>query len=211
MQTIFITGTDTECGKTYVTLKLLEFFKQKGKRVLAIKPVACGGILKNNIILNEDEELLKKAQNIDIDLSCYKYLMPVSPNIAAELENANISLDVIVKFCEKFSSLVDVLLVEGAGGLLVPLNHEQTWLDFIKKNDMQTILVIGMRLGCLNHGLLTEALLRQNKINTVGWIANCIDKNMLELSRNISTLQANLSIPFIGTVKYNGECAFNLK
>lgn len=209
MRKIFITGTDTNCGKTYTTIKLLEFFKQQGKRVLAIKPVATGGILQHQQLINEDEKLLQDAQKLTIDLTYKKYPTPVSPHIAAKLQNQNIELEDLLEFCENFQPMTDILLIEGAGGLLVPLNDSETWLDFLKLANAECIFVIALRLGCLNHGLLTDYVLKTNRIKTLGWIANCMDKNVLHLDENISTLQNKLYSSFIGKIHYNSTFKFD--
>ena len=96
----------------------------------------------------------------------------------------------------------DYLLIEGAGGLMVPLNAEETWVDFIRVSQIPVLLVVGMRLGCLNHALLSDAVLQQQALPYVGWIANCLDNNMMALSENIMTLQEKMSKPCLGTVSY---------
>jgi dethiobiotin synthetase len=112
----------------------------------------------------------------------------------------------IAHFClQKSFSNHDYLLIEGAGGLLVPLNEKETWLDFLTTMQIPAILVVGMRLGCLNHALVTDTVLKSNQIPYLGWIANCLDQNMLFLAENIATLSKKMSVPLLATVDYEGQ------
>ena len=117
-----------------------------------------------------------------------------------------LSTQAITSFCfdDAFAGL-DYLLIEGAGGLMVPLNDSETWLDFLLSSRIPVILVIGMRLGCLNHALLTELALNAHRIGCVGWIANCVDENMLALSGNIKTLSEKMRLPLLATIPYGGK------
>ena len=112
----------------------------------------------------------------------------------------------IVNFCNQASdSALDCLLVEGAGGLMSPLNDTETWLDVLSDANIPVILVVGMTLGCLNHALLTVLALKSREIKCVGWIANCLDQEMLALSENINTLSVKLSPPLLATLAYGGQ------
>ncbi|STX51376.1 dethiobiotin synthetase [Legionella busanensis] len=204
MKHFFITGTDTDCGKTYVVCRLLAYYNQNFK-AQALKPVASGCEKVNGHLISQDVERLQ-AYNNDSSLCINRWLFepPVSPHLAALMANNEFDINEVAQFCQqKEYSHFDYLLIEGAGGLLVPLNTHQTWLDFLKLTGIPVILVVGMRLGCINHALLTDAVLKMNEIPSFGWIANCLDKEMLLLEENISTLKAKMHMPFIGRVPYN--------
>lgn len=203
----FITGTDTDCGKTYATCQLINFFKEKNKKILAIKPVASGCIEQGDQLISEDVDRLNQ-QNGDVQLQIcpWRFKRPISPHLAAEEVGQCLSAQAIADFCDdKAFADFEYLLIEGAGGLMVPLNRDETWLDFLAYSQMPVILVVGMRLGCLNHALLTEFCLRAHNIPCVGWIANCIDKNMLALQENIKTLAEKMRLPLLATIPFEGK------
>ncbi len=205
MKRYFIVGTDTNCGKTYVTCQLLDALKDK--KVMAIKPVATGCYQEKGQLVGEDEVLLKNhSGDQKRDIGLMRYQMPVSPHIAAKAEGESISLQTIADFCnqESFKQL-DYLLIEGAGGLMAPLNEAETWLHFLRFSKIPVILVVGLRLGCLNHALLTAEVLKTHDIPCVGWVANCIDKEMLALSENIETLKKMLWFPCLATIPFGGS------
>lgn len=204
MKRYFVTGTDTDCGKTYVTCQLLKYFQSKQYQAQAIKPVASGCSVIDGDVINEDVRLLQ-AHNSDASLiiNRWRYKLPVSPNFAAKDASETITLKEMTAFCEhrEFNAF-DPLLIEGAGGLMVPFNARETWVDFLKCTQIPVILVVGMRLGCINHASLTVEVLQAKGIVCTGWIANCIDPNKLFLNENIAFLQENLSIPLIGVVPF---------
>ncbi|WP_131781634.1 dethiobiotin synthase [Legionella gresilensis] len=204
MKRIFITGTDTDCGKTYVVCKLLNFYNQKFK-AQALKPVASGCERINGHLISQDVMRLQAYNNEpSLCINRWLYEPPISPHLAALFANNEFDINEIDQFSqqEEFNNF-DYLLIEGAGGLLVPINNYETWLDFLKLTAIPVILVVGMRLGCLNHALLTDAVLKANQIFCLGWIANCLDKEMLFLEENINTLKSKMHMPFIGRVPYN--------
>jgi dethiobiotin synthetase len=207
MKQYFITGTNTDCGKTYVTCKLTAWFNQQGKKTQAIKPVSSGCFSRLGSLISEDAEQLG-LNNFDpeLEINPWRFAAPVSPHIAAQYAGQQVSVQDIASFCNNKSfSHLDQLLIEGAGGLLVPLNEKETWLDFLLLTKIPVILVVGMRLGCINHALLTDAVLKANNIISLGWIANCLDESMLALEENIETLVSKLSLPFIGKVGYRED------
>ncbi|WED44297.1 dethiobiotin synthase [Legionella cardiaca] len=207
MKSFFITGTDTNCGKTYVTCQLLDYLKQSKKRSLAIKPIASGCIEDNGQLINEDISSLEKHNsNSRYPINGWKFPSPISPHLAAKEVNAYVSAKEIAAFCqnEQYKTL-EYLLIEGAGGLLVPLNDEETWLDFLKLLNTPIILIVGMKLGCINHALLTASVLQHHKLHCIGWIANCVDREMLALSDNIATLSQKMPMPLLATVPFEGK------
>jgi dethiobiotin synthetase len=211
MTAIFITGTDTDCGKTYVTCQLLNYFKKEQFNPLALKPVASGCYESQGEWLSEDVLNLQKFNSVaSYSINNWKFLPPVSPHIAAKSKGIRLSAAELLKFCaqEHFSQFAP-LFVEGAGGLMVPLNEQETWIDFLALSQIPVLVVVGMKLGCINHALLTDTVIKEKKIASLGWIANCLDKNMLALEENISTLSAMMQIPLLAVLEHQGEFSKN--
>lgn len=206
MQIIFITGTDTDCGKTYATCQLLKHFQKQGKKAYALKPVASGCLVINNELISADVEQLKVYNSaLNLPINHWKFEAPVSPHLAAKASNHLISAEELWAFCNKQPIHdLDYLLIEGAGGLMVPLNDTETWIDFLKLAKIPVILIVGMRLGCINHALLTDQVLASLSNQSLGWIANCIDPDMLMLEDNIDTLINRMKMPYLGRIEYDG-------
>lgn len=199
MRKIFITGTDTNIGKTFISVKLLEKFNRQGLKTIGIKPVATGSIDG----YNQDALLLQQYSSIKVDyklINPFSFAPAVSPNIA--------SLDLNVEkiwhlLQETLNISADVHLIEGIGGWFTPLNLEETMADLVKKiEDIEVILVVGMRLGCLNHALLTYNAIKNVKLSIAGWIANVIDPEMERLNENIATLKKYITEPCLEIYKY---------
>lgn len=187
-------GTDTDCGKTYVTCQLLKQLEN----TIAIKPIESGGTM--------DTDALKKHQpHYHEPLARYTFAPPIAPHIAAAQANTSITFDTLDAFCNNPSlDAYETLLIETTGGLMCPLNATQTWLDYIQYTKAPVIFVVGMRLGCLNHALLTAQALQSHNIPCAGWIANCADPNMAVLEENIQTLQTKLPYRHLATIPFNG-------
>ncbi|KTC98189.1 dethiobiotin synthase [Legionella erythra] len=206
MKVFFITGTNTDCGKTYATCQLLDAYRQQGLKVLALKPLATGCPQENGRLYSEDARLLKQHGGHDDDNCQWLFEPPVSPHIAAARAGTEIDAQAIWDYCmTKASGQPDVLLIEGAGGLMVPVNARQTWVDFLVLSQIPVILVVGMRLGCINHALLTASVLKAHSIPCAGWIANCIDETMLCLDENLKTLREKMPMPYWGHIPFNGQ------
>lgn len=203
MRRYFITGTDTDCGKTYVTACLVDYFLNTA----ALKPIASGCMEIDNQLISNDAQLLQKNSKFSLDLiNPWRFKSPVSPHIAAEHEGVCLSITEIADYCLNVHlEGIEQLFIEGAGGLMVPLNSNETWIDWLKMTQIPVIFVVGMKLGCINHALLTEAALKAHKIECIGWIANCIDPNMLALSENIKTLIHKLASPLLATVAFGSD------
>lgn len=204
MKSYFILGTDTDCGKTYVTSQLLRFFNEKNQKSLAIKPVASGCIVRNNELVSEDAIYLSKYQHDQgLQINPWRFQLPISPHLAAKAEGQHLAIDALVNYCRSPNwNTWDYLFIEGAGGLMVPLNEHETWIDFLIQSQIPIILVVGMRLGCINHALLTALAIKAHGLVCKGWIANCIDKDMLMLPENINTLTNKLECPLLTTIPY---------
>lgn len=207
----FITGTDTDIGKTFVAVGLLNWLHEQGFSTLGYKPVACGGIQTAHGIRNEDALLLQKTASIKLPYESVNPIMlapPLAPHIAAEQSNVELTVAKLMQSYEAMSEhAADYMLIEGAGGWLVPLNHSETMADFVSAAQLSCIMVVGMRLGCLNHALLTYRAIKAQGVNMVGWIANCIDPVMPEREANIDFLVEQFSAPLLGAVPYGGYAA----
>ena len=201
--TYFITGTDTGIGKTFITCGLLSFLKSKNLKVVGLKPISAGVQIFNKQKLNEDVFLLKKYSNIELDykdINYYSFDKPVSPHIVAGLENCSIDFDLIKDNIKKIQTKADIVLIEGAGGYEVPVDVGNRISDLITFIDVPVILVVGVRLGCLNHTLLTYEAIKSKHNKIFGWIANIIEEDMLCVDENINFLKENISEPCLGVV-----------
>lgn len=197
MQRYFVIGTDTDCGKTYVTRQLINQTPDSA----GIKPLASGCLKHDDQLISEDAVILQKGSELTLDqINPWRFALPVSPHIAAEKEGKYVSAQELSDYCLEFTAPgIKTLFIEGAGGLLVPINPEETWIDFLRLSKIPVILVVGMKLGCINHALLTAEVLALNAIECAGWIANCLDPEMLCLEDNIRTLSKKLSMPLLST------------
>ena len=198
----FIAGTDTGIGKTRVSCALLHAFAASGKKVVGMKPVAAG--CENGQWM--DVELLVAASNVTAtreQINPYALMLPLSPHIAAVQESIQIDLTVIRQAHIELNNHAEVVIVEGVGGFLVPLNDREDGADLAKILDLPVILVVGMRLGCLNHALLTVKAIQAEGLNLSGWVANCIDPKMAALEENIQSLKQRLDCPLLGVLPFD--------
>lgn len=203
MKRYFITGTDTDCGKTYVTACLT----RSVPHAVALKPIASGCMEIENQLVSSDAQYLQQGSSISLDrINPWRYKLPVSPHIAAQNEGQSLSIREVADYCLNFQlEGKEHVFIEGAGGLMVPLNDQETWIDFLHYSKIPVILVVGMRLGCINHALLTTTVLASKNIDCLGWIANCLDPQMQALSANITTLTQMIDAPLLATVPFEGE------
>ena len=200
----FVTGTDTSVGKTTVSCALLRAFAIQGYRVAGMKPIAAG---RENGQW-QDVELLLAASNINVtrkQINPYAFEAPISPHLAAQQEDVTIDLSLINDCYRQLSIQADIVIVEGAGGFLVPLNDFQTGEDLAKILSLPVILVVGIRLGCLNHTLLTARAISAARLSLVGWIANCIQSPMIAVTENIATLEQRLQAPLLGILHFGEQ------
>ena len=203
----FITGTDTNVGKTWATLALMHAIKQQGKTVVGMKPVASGCTLHQGRLQNEDALLLQAHGSIQVDYALvnpYAYLQPVSPHIAGI--NNPVNLDKVLANFTSLKALADIVLVEGVGGWYAPINDQQAVSDLAQCLALPVILVVGIRLGCINHARLTYQAILTSGLACAGWLAVCNDLTMLKRDENIATLKKLLNTPLLGVLPYQ-ECA----
>lgn len=200
-QGYFVTGTDTGVGKTTVSCALLKAFAAQGKKAVGMKPVVAGS---ENGRWHDVEQLIA-ASSISAareHINPYAFDSSVSPHIAARQAGVDIDLAVIQRAYQALSSQADIVIAEGAGGFLVPLNARQTGADLARALNLPVILVVGMRLGCLNHALLTAQAIHAAGLPLAGWVANGIDRRMLALEENIATLERWLDGPLLGVIPF---------
>lgn len=209
----FIIGTDTNVGKTYVASALVQHFVQLGLKTVGMKPIASGCELNlQGELINEDAENLISVSNVSAPLDLinpYRFLPAIAPHIAAEQAGVVINLDSITQAYQQLSTLADVVIVEGAGGFFVPLNHHETLADLAVQLNIPIILVVGMRLGCINHALLTVEAIQARGLRLAGWVANQIDPNMTMFDENLSSLQQRIAAPCISVVRWQGALNLN--
>jgi dethiobiotin synthetase len=200
----FITGTDTEVGKTLVCGALILKLREQGKKVIGFKPVVAGTYQDGSgHILNEDLETLRIASQLapgQFNLSPYILDMPVAPHLAAAQKGITLDLNIIMQALGDIQNKADCLVIEGAGGFLVPLNHHEDLGDLVQQIGLPVILVVGMKLGCINHALLTQEAIKARGLNIAGWVANSLANEMPLLQENIATLQAKINAPFLGLI-----------
>lgn len=204
----FVTGTDTGVGKTTVTVRLMQHFAAQGLKVVGMKPVASGCEWVAGRWQNEDVIQLTAASNVQAPpelINPYCFQPAIAPHIAAAQAGVEIQLDVIKTAYTALTELADVVIVEGAGGLLVPLNQTQGMGDLLQALGLPALVVVGMRLGCINHALLTRQVLQQQQISFCGWVANQIDPDMSMQNENLQTLVDWLQQPPVLHLPYQGQ------
>lgn len=206
---IFVTGTDTGVGKTYCTSGILKAFAKQGYSTLGLKPIASGCVQnQNQQWISEDAVQLIEAASEQLAyniINPYALVEPIAPHLAAEKMGIKlIAKDIAAHTLSVFENKIDLILVEGAGGLSVPLNQQETFVEYLQLLAIPVILIVGMRLGCINHTLLTAAVLAQQKIPLVGWYANQLDISMPMFNENVETISHFLSAPCLGVVRQNG-------
>jgi len=205
---LFITGTDTDVGKTYVTKTLLKFYNEQGYQTLGLKPIASGAKMEKGKLYNDDALTLMKAsslQNVDYDtINPFVFKKPIAPHLAAQKEGIELTLDSVKKEIEKSfnTTKADVTLVEGVGGWAVPLNANELMCDLVSALRLPVILVVGIKLGCLNHAILTTQTIQRSNIPLMGWVANCIAPNTHVIEENIATLQQWIKAPCLATIPF---------
>ena len=205
--TFFVTGTDTEVGKTFVTVALLKAAAKQGLKTLALKPVAAGGEETPEGLRNEDALALADAMSLSLayeQINPAIFKTPASPHIAAALDNKSTSISRLAGFCRgAMMQSYDMGFVEGAGGWRVPINERENLAQLAQILDLPVILVVGMRLGCLNHAMLTAEAIRHDGLRLAGWVANQIDPDMAYPEENINTLKGALHAPCLGVIPHS--------
>jgi dethiobiotin synthetase len=195
-----IVGTDTGVGKTYVSCGLLRAFSAQGQRVVGMKPVAAGCERIDDTLVSDDVRQLQAASNVQAalaDVNPYAFEPAIAPHIAAQQVEVKIRLPHIVQAFKKLQLSADVVIVEGVGGFCVPLNDAEDTADLAVALGVPLILVVGLRLGCLNHALLTAQAITQRGLTLAGWVANHMDADMVACRENVAALQRRIVAPLV--------------
>ncbi len=203
MHRLFITATDTDAGKTYVSALLLQALKAQGLRVLGLKPIAAGVDPDGR---NADAKILQALSDGSPSYALINPILlapPVAPHLAAAQVGLQLNRGLLDQYlAETAHAEVDVKLIEGAGGWLLPLSQDEYLADWVLSQQLPVVLVVGMKLGCLNHALLTARELQRSGVKVLGWVANCVDPAMLLLQENIADLTARLPWPRLAVLPY---------
>jgi dethiobiotin synthetase len=201
----FVTGTDTGVGKTLISCALLHAFAGQGRRVVGMKPVASGCDVDG---WNEDVRQLQQASNVQaaqVVINPYRFQPAIAPHIAAQQAGMKIELQRVRDAYEELASQADSVIVEGVGGFRVPLNEAQDTADLARELGLPVILVVGMRLGCISHALLTLRSIGDCRLECAGWVANVLDADMAVLPENIAALQQRIAAPLLGVVEHQAQ------
>ena len=201
MNQVFITGTDTEVGKTYVSSLLIKYIKQHKRSVTGFKPIAAGAEQAFGELVNEDALTLLESGNVALPyklINPFCFEPPIAPHIAAKKAGEEITKMALSSHLGVLKHQeLDHLIIEGAGGWALPINDNDLLSDWVSEQNLPVILVVGLKLGCLNHALLTLSHIKQSGVKCVGWIANYVDDGMLEQDENLQTLKARLDCPLL--------------
>ena len=198
----FLTGTDTEIGKTFVTCALLERARRDGRKAAGLKPVAAGTDAQGR---NDDVENILAASSLSLPreiVNPYCFAPPIAPHIAAREAGREIDFATIANCVQQARQQAEWLVVEGVGGFCVPLGVDRNSADLAVKLSLPVIMVVGMRLGCINHALLTVEAIATRGLHIAGWVANRIDPAMSRCEENLATLQDLLYAPLLGVIPH---------
>jgi dethiobiotin synthetase len=202
----FVTGTDTSVGKTLFSCALLHAAQHAGYRTAAIKPVAAGASESADGLRNDDALLLQAACTESLsyrEVNPFCFAEPLSPHIAAQRSGRRLQVERIVGFCQGvLMRRANLTVIEGAGGWRVPINDQETLADLAKQLKLPVILVVGMRLGCLNHALLSAEAIYRDGLELAGWVANTLDPDMPARAENVATLERELMAPLLADIPY---------
>ncbi len=201
-QTIFVTGTDTGVGKTHIACAILKKLRAEKRKVCGFKPIASGCDRTKDGWRNADALALQAAAQTDEPyerINPYALDRAIAPHLAAAAMREHISVQKLREAHAALAERYDLIVAEGAGGWRVPLDESWTMAEFVAEQEWPVILVVGMRLGCINHALLSaDSIMRGTRL--IGWVANVLPPKMDALDENIETLKAHLSAPLLGVV-----------
>ncbi|HEY4998091.1 MAG TPA: dethiobiotin synthase [Usitatibacter sp.] len=203
---VFVTGTDTGVGKTLAACALVHALRKEGIDALPMKPIAAGAVEHAGGWANEDSLALLRASGADAsllpDVTPVLLREAMAPHLAARHENRFIALAPIEAAFERLSARSRFLVIEGVGGFRVPLADSLDTVDLARALALPIVLVVGMRLGCLNHALLTAEAIERSGLRFAGWIANAVDPTMAARDENVAALVDRLEAPLLGTLPH---------
>ncbi|OBT15931.1 dethiobiotin synthase [Vibrio sp. UCD-FRSSP16_10] len=204
-KTFFIAGTDTDVGKTVVSRALLQAFNAKGLSTIGYKPVAAGCEPTEQGLTNSDALYLQAAASIELpyqDVNPCSLMTPASPHIAANIDETEVDTKLLSTKLHQHQTNADIVLVEGAGGWRVPISSERYLSQWVAEEKLPVILVVGVKLGCLNHAILTAETIRNDGLNVIGWVANRVNPCEEHYKEIITFLEARMGAPKIGEIPY---------
>jgi dethiobiotin synthetase len=208
MRGCFVTGTDTGVGKTWVSAGLIRALQARGRTTLGMKPVASGCEATAEGLRNEDAVALRAvgSRTVPYELvNPYAFAPPIAPHLAAEQADIEIALARISACFAELSAQSDFVVVEGVGGWMVPLNEREDVADLAAALELPVVLVVGVRLGCLNHALLSAEAIARRGLPLAGWVANLIEPETAFVEENVRTLEARLDAPLLGRIPFADE------
>ncbi len=207
MTAYFITATDTDAGKTFVSTQILQYWNRMNYTTLGFKPVASGCVMTKKGLRNDDALKIAQASNIDIpyeDINPYAFAEPIAPHITAQKDGVIIDIETMTNMIKSYQKQAQYSLVEGVGGWMVPLTESETMADFAQLLNYPVILVVRLQLGCINQALLTVQAIKQSQLKLVGWIANYgmfdNDAIMSHQKENIAALKQRIEAPLLGVL-----------
>jgi dethiobiotin synthetase len=206
MAALFVTGTDTGCGKTTVTVALIEALRRRGLAVAGFKPVAAGAERRDGFLENDDALALRRASTPGLsyaEVNPFCFEEAVSPHIAGAVSDRLPSVDAIEGGLKALHARHDLVLVEGAGGWLVPLGPNLDIEALALRLGLPVLLVVGLRLGCLNHAQLTERAILASGAPLLGWVGSQVDPQMTRLRENLDTLDRRMRTPRLGLLRWH--------
>ncbi len=201
----FVAGTDTDVGKTLVAAALLIKCRERGQTAAGMKPVAAGCELRGGRLWNADVAALTAASGLALDralVNPYLFAAAIAPHLAAAEEGIDIDLEHIANCYARLCEQAEAVVVEGAGGFLVPLGADSDGGHLARRLGLPVLLVVGMRLGCINHALLTQEAITARGLILAGWVANRVDPGMARLDANLAALKSRLRAPLLGVIPF---------
>ncbi len=201
----FIAGTDTDVGKTVASKAILDALNMKGLRTAAYKPIAAGSEDKGDGVQNSDAIHLRSVANVELsydEVNPYALLLPTSPHIAAAAENIVIDYSVLSKGLASLKAKSDIVLVEGAGGWRVPVSKSDCLSTWVQQEKLPVVLVVGIKLGCLSHAMLTAEAIKHDGLDIVGWVANRVNPGTEHYADIIEMLEDKMPAPKLGEIPY---------
>lgn len=206
MKGVFVTGTDTGVGKTLAACALIHALAARGIASTPMKPIAAGAVLVDGRLLNDDTRALLQAAGRDLSFATQATPIllreAMAPHIAARREGVSITLDPALAAFERAAAKAEFMVVEGVGGFRVPLGEALDTVDLAQALGLPVVLVVGLRLGCLNHALLTVQAIEAAKLGLAGWIATTLDPHMPGLEENVEALRTRIGAPLLGRLPY---------
>lgn len=201
----FIAGTDTDVGKTVASKAILQALAEKGLNTIGYKPVASGSDKTAEGLRNSDALHLQNAATLEVaydDVNPYALELPASPHIAAKHEHVEIKYEVLSEKLAQHKEQSDIVLVEGAGGWRVPVSDTDSLSTWVQQEQLPVVLVVGIKLGCLSHALLTAEIIKADGLNLVGWVANRVNPGTEHYAEIIDMLEDRLNAPKLGEIPY---------